>query len=271
MMPRMASAISVAAMYSRSAAGSSTCPSRLSWWKARAIFPSSKSEAADSASRTTAQPLACRPSTSHRNTGMPASRARLSTLGTVHSRSGRAAAPGGASGPGGRGGPPVCCAASRALLPASTVRAPSLAVHTPAADPTWAGWRPAGPGSAGTAARQPGGLGGEVVALPDVGGPGGRGTELGLGRVLVARQFQQVGPDRVETMVLTELAGHPVEDVQAGLRAPGHGRGHGPVQRHHRIAGQPLQRLVQGQDLGPVGTGVAGRLVVHGGDGRLQL
>ena len=46
MIARTASATMVAAMYSRSAAGSSTWPSRLVWFSARAILPSSQSDSA---------------------------------------------------------------------------------------------------------------------------------------------------------------------------------------------------------------------------------
>ena len=55
MMFRTASAMTVAAMYSRSAAGSSTWPSRLPWFSARAILPSSQSDRPARMSRATAQ------------------------------------------------------------------------------------------------------------------------------------------------------------------------------------------------------------------------
>ena len=45
----------VAAMYSRSAAGSSTWPSLLAWFSARAILPSSQSDRPAVMSRPTAQ------------------------------------------------------------------------------------------------------------------------------------------------------------------------------------------------------------------------
>src|SRR5258708_5998954 len=89
MMARRASGAGVATMESRSAAGSSTRPSRLSWFRARAILPSSQSDAAEAISRPTAHqsPAWLRgPRTSHRNTGTPAKRATLMAFGIVTTR-----------------------------------------------------------------------------------------------------------------------------------------------------------------------------------------
>src|SRR5262249_20056644 len=86
MMPRIASATSVAAMYSRSAAGSSTWPSWLCWFQARASLPSSQSEIPATTSRPTAHQSALGPSTSQRKTGTPASLATLIAFGTVRMR-----------------------------------------------------------------------------------------------------------------------------------------------------------------------------------------
>src|SRR5690348_12077686 len=87
MIARTASPARVAAMYSRSAAGSSTWPRRLCWFHARASLPSSQSDTPAAISRPTAHQSACGTSTSHRNTGTPASRAMLITFGTVRTRS----------------------------------------------------------------------------------------------------------------------------------------------------------------------------------------
>ena len=226
-------------MYSRSAAGSSTWPSRLSWCKARAIFPSSQSLAAAANSRTTAQPSAFGPSTSQTNTGTPASRAMLSTLGTVQIRSGslplgraRRLSPAGPRTAGGARRPARCCLCPTARPPCSR--------YPPAADPTrgrirsaWAALviryccsrrlpaRPPRPGTRpGAPARSPGLL-------------------------------QQVGAHREVPVMVAELARHRVQDGQPGRRALGHGRRGRPVERHHRVAGHPLQHPVQGQDLRP--------------------
>ena len=90
MIPRTASAMIVTAMYSRSAAGSSSWPSLLVWLSIRASFPSSQSliPANPSSAAAMMSAVAVRgPMTSHRNTGTPASRAALSTFGQVTIRS----------------------------------------------------------------------------------------------------------------------------------------------------------------------------------------
>ena len=90
MIPRTPSAMTVAAMYSRSAAGSSSCPSLLVWLSIRASLPSSQSliPAKPSSAAAMTSAVAVRgPRTSHRNTGTPASRAALSAFGQVTIRS----------------------------------------------------------------------------------------------------------------------------------------------------------------------------------------
>src|SRR5206468_899594 len=89
----------------------------------------------------------------------------------------------------------------------------------------------------------------------------------------VAGQLQQVGADRLQAVV----AGQPAvvvqggEQVEAGQRPAHHGQGDGVVEGHHRAGGEPFEQLVEDQDLGPVGVDGPGRLVVHRGDGRLEL
>ncbi len=72
-------------------------------------------------------------------------------------------------------------------------------------------------------------------------------------------------------MVVAEPFAEAVEECQAGVRPSGHGRGHGPVEPYHRVAGHGLEQAVQGEDLGPVGVGVTRGLVVQGRDSRLHL
>ena len=50
-----------------------------------------------------------------------------------------------------------------------------------------------------------------------------------------------------------------------------HGDGDGAVERHHRVRGDAGEEVVEPEDLDPVGVVGRGRLVVDGGDGRLQL
>ena len=93
------------------------------------------------------------------------------------------------------------------------------------------------------------------------------------GGLAVAGQLQQVSPDRVQAVV----PGQPVvavqggQQLQPGQRPPHHGHGHGVVEGHHRAGRDPLQQLVQDQDLPPVRVLGPRRLVVDGGDGRLEL
>ena len=88
----------------------------LYWFSARAILPSSQSVAPATNSRTTAQASlvrVCGPyTTSQKKNGTPASRARLSALGTVSTRDGSS---GGAAGSVSGGIPPGCTVSS--LLP----------------------------------------------------------------------------------------------------------------------------------------------------------
>ena len=83
--------------------------------------------------------------------------------------------------------------------------------------------------------------------------------------------LEQVGPHRVEAVVVAEPLAEAVEQRQAGVGPLRHGDGDRAVERDHRVAGHPFEQAVQGQDLGPVGVVVAGGLVVDGGDRRLHL
>ena len=61
------------------------------------------------------------------------------------------------------------------------------------------------------------------------------------------------------------------EQVQPGLRAVDHRHRDGAVERDHRVRRDPLEQLVEREDLRPVGVLGARRLGVHGGDRRLEL
>src|SRR5207237_992074 len=83
MMARTASAMMVAAMYSRSAAGSSTSPSRLPWLNARAILPSSQS---DSPATMSSHPDAGK---STRTEALALHASAITQAGAVHGKAGR--------------------------------------------------------------------------------------------------------------------------------------------------------------------------------------
>src|SRR6266508_2402255 len=120
---------------------------------------------------------------------------------------------------------------------------------------------------------QPGGAQREVALLGRAGGHLRR-PQVGLARRCdVARTFEQVCPYGFEAVGV----GHPVvgvegaEQGEAGLRAVHHGQGDGAAERGYRSGRHLGEDVVQGEDLRPVG-GLGGRgLVVHGGDGGLQL
>ena len=67
------------------------------------------------------------------------------------------------------------------------------------------------------------------------------------------------------------VAGQGVQQLQACVRSPHHRHGQGAVQGGHRVGGDAVEQLVQGEDLRPVGLVRGGRFVVDRGDGRLDL
>ncbi len=109
------------------------------------------------------------------------------------------------------------------------------------------------------------------MPLAQVRGARGGGAELGGGARDVPGHLEQVAAHRVETVMPAEPAPDPVQQRQPGCGPLHHRRGRGPVEGHHRVSRPALEQAIQGQDLRPVGRGVAGCLVVHGGDRRLQL
>ena len=90
---------------------------------------------------------------------------------------------------------------------------------------------------------------------------------------MVSGQFQQMGANGVQAM----MAGQPsigverIQQLESRGRAVHHGRGDGVIEHHHGIVGHAFQQVIQRQDLRPVGILGAGRFVVNGGDGGLQL
>ena len=95
-----------------------------------------------------------------------------------------------------------------------------------------------------------------------------RGALQLLARFAVPSQAdQQVGADAGQPVVLLEggLGGQCVHELEAGLGAERHARGDGPVELDHRRRRNLRERVVQGDDLLPVGVvggrgpGVAGR------------
>jgi len=62
-----------------------------------------------------------------------------------------------------------------------------------------------------------------------------------------------------------------LKQLEADPRAVHHGGGHGVVERDNGVVAGLHQHLVQRQDLRPVGFRGRGRLVVQGGDRRLDL
>ena len=73
------------------------------------------------------------------------------------------------------------------------------------------------------------------------------------------------------------MAGHPGiglerrEQVEPGRRPVNHGEGHRPVEGHHRVRGDHLERLVQDKDLAPVRVLGARSLVMDGRNRGLDL
>ena len=115
-----------------------------------------------------------------------------------------------------------------------------------------------------------------MVALGDVRrAPGGLGVRGGRGG-RVAAELVQMATDGVPAVPLAEHLTQPVglaqpgrgtEDVADRYRAPEHGGG----VLAHRILGEGHEVVVPGEDLRPVGLLGAGRIVVQGGDGGLEL
>src|SRR5258708_3841189 len=114
-------------------------------------------------------------------------------------------------------------------------------------------------------------LGSQVMPFAEVGGAGGGSTELGGGGLRVTGLFQEVGTDGVEAVVAAGPLVQAGKQGEASAWPAGHCCGGGPGKPHHRGSGPGFEQIVEGQDLGPVGGGAGGGLVVEGCDGCLQL
>ena len=82
---------------------------------------------------------------------------------------------------------------------------------------------------------------------------------------------EQVGPRRVEEVVVVEIAGEPLDQWQSGRRSVGHRHRHGPVQLDHGARRGGGEGAVEARDLGPVGVLGTRRPRVERRDRRLQL
>ena len=121
-----------------------------------------------------------------------------------------------------------------------------------------------------------GGLTDQVVALGDVRGPtGGIRVRRGGGRE-IAVELVQVAADGMPPVAVAEHLAQPIgleqprggtEDVADRDRAAEHGGG----VLAHRVVGEGDEVVVPGEDLRPVGLLGACRVVVQGGDRRLDL
>ena len=115
-----------------------------------------------------------------------------------------------------------------------------------------------------------------MVALGDVRrAPGGLGVGRGGGGQ-VAVELVQVAADGMPAVAVAEHLAQPIgleqprggtEDVADRDRAAEHGGG----VLAHRVVGEGDEVVVPGEDLRPVGLLGAGRVVVQGGDGGLDL
>ena len=89
----------------------------------------------------------------------------------------------------------------------------------------------------------------------------------------LAGDLEEVGAHGVEPV----RSAHPVvdgdrlEEVEAGAWPVHHRFGDGAVEGDGRARDHPLEEPVERHDLRPVGVGCRRCLVVHGGDGSLQL
>src|SRR3954447_17405897 len=137
------------------------------------------------------------------------------------------------------------------------------------------GWNlsPARRGSAALRGGEARGLEGEIVVLGDACGPLRRGAVVGDGALGIARALVQVAADGVQAVVAGEprIGVQRLKQLQPLLRSLHHRGGDRAVERLHRVVGHPLQQAVQGENLRPVRILRARRLVVHGGDGGLEL
>jgi hypothetical protein len=118
-----------------------------------------------------------------------------------------------------------------------------------------------------------GGASVEVPLLGEAHRPPGSLAIAGPGPHRITGALEQVGPDRVEAVVAGQAIVGPQrsQQLEPGPGPVHHRHGHSVVERGHRVGGDAQQELVEQDDLQPVGCLVGRSLVVHGGDGRLDL
>ena len=69
----------------------------------------------------------------------------------------------------------------------------------------------------------------------------------------VARHLEQVGTDGIDPVGAGDPIGGRVEQLQPSRGTVDHRRGDGAIQADDRVAGHPLERAVEGEDLRPIG------------------
>ena len=109
----------------------------------------------------------------------------------------------------------------------------------------------------------------EMALFGGVAGEDDGSAERVGGLVVTSGPTERLGPSGVEQVVRGQV--DLVEGVECDRRAELLHHRYGPVERDHGVGAQPLQLVVQGDDLGPVG-GCRRRCIgVDGGDGGLDL
>jgi hypothetical protein len=88
----------------------------------------------------------------------------------------------------------------------------------------------------------------------------------------VARHLEEMCTRRMQAVMIAELLTEAaIKQSQAGPSSVNHGLGDSSVQRDHRVAGHPLEQVVERRDLTPVGVSMTARLIVDGSDRGLSL
>jgi hypothetical protein len=116
-----------------------------------------------------------------------------------------------------------------------------------------------------------GGLCNQVVPLRQAGSAEGRRLVMPNGSFIIARHLEQMGANRVESMMISQpsIGVQRIQQLESRGRAVHHGRRDRLIEHHHRIAGHAFQEVVECQDLRPVGILRADRFIMNGGDGSL--
>ena len=119
----------------------------------------------------------------------------------------------------------------------------------------------------------PSARGSEVPLLRNARRPTSRGFERVRRVFRVPRHLEKVASHGVEQMVTRDssIGVDRGEKVETGTGPEHHSRSDGSVDRRHRIRGDPIERLVEREDLRPVRVLRARRFVVHGSDRCLKL